>query len=153
MFLLGGAGLGAHTCASRMCVAVPAGASQQHWGRGSGWYHGEEQGPWLGQQGTIKTLASVFFSLYCLAGDPGLLSPSPIKGWQLLPDPKPALAGSCLENRAPPCHQKRLLSLYYSRPSTHHPPKTRLIFGAPRTTFADLGLLPLPLRVDSWQIQ
>lgn len=44
MFLLGGAGLGAHTCASRMCVAVPAGASQQHWGRGSEWYHGEEQG-------------------------------------------------------------------------------------------------------------
>lgn len=33
---LGGAGLGAHTCASRMCVAVPAGASQQHWEGGQG---------------------------------------------------------------------------------------------------------------------
>lgn len=55
MFLLGGAGLGAHTWASRMCVAVAAGASQQPWGRGSGWYQGEEQGPWPGWQGTIKT--------------------------------------------------------------------------------------------------
>lgn len=45
--------------------------------------------------------ASVFFSLYCLTGDPGLLSPSPMKGYQLLPDPKPALAGIFLENRVP----------------------------------------------------
>lgn len=52
MFLLGGAGLGAHTCASRMCVAVPAGASQQHWGRGSGWQHnGEQPPPSPGEQG------------------------------------------------------------------------------------------------------
>jgi hypothetical protein len=102
MFLLGGAGLAAHTCASRMCVAVPAGASQQHWGRGSEWYHGEEQGLCLESQGTIKALASLSFSAcYCLTGDPGLLSPSPMKGCQLLPDPKPVLAGSFLENRAP----------------------------------------------------
>lgn len=53
MFLLGGAGLGAHTCAFRMCVAVPAGASQQHLGKGSGWYHGGEQGPWLEVAGIV----------------------------------------------------------------------------------------------------
>lgn len=80
-----------------------------------------------------------------LSKRPRCLSPSPTKGWQLLPDPKPALSGSFLENRAPARHQKLLSSLYYSRSSAHHHPKPGLGFGAPGTTFADLGWLPLPL--------
>lgn len=46
MFLLEGAGLGAHTCASRMCVPVPGGESTAL-GRGSGCI-GWEAGPCAG---------------------------------------------------------------------------------------------------------
>lgn len=144
MFQLGGAGLGAHTCASRMCVAVPAGASQQRWGRGSRWHHGGEPGPGWGSRGVDNEQMNFCLPPPVVPGRDPRLSQPPIA----LPNcfcPHP-LDRACSARF--PCGEQGPLSFTRSLVCSSPAPVLLLHSEAqtpvpPRTTQRDL-VLPLP---------